>query len=313
MGCRARRAGRYLTSPAVIFCDNFDQRALGSGDLGRGTYKAPSGRQLANFPPGGSIEVVNSPGTFFSAPNAAEITYPAGENGGGPFMSAYFTQFFQEVYYRWYVKWSANYVWSDQGTKGWGAGYASTGKGVNLLGRDGRAGPLTIYATQGVVPTDTCFTALGYIGQVAAYELCPNLLDDSFVTTNTWYCFEVHIKMNSNQTTNQVDDGLAGAWIDGVKVLAHYNLNLDAVIPPGSERTIRLIYNAGGWNCSGGSVAAQDGSNQCLPPNPINYHPLMYRWTDNYVVSTQRVGCLGSAPPPGDTMPPANPTGLRVQ
>ena len=95
-----------------------------------------------------------------------------------------------------------------------------------------------------------------------------------------WHCLEWYVKGGN--------PGATKVWIDGELKLDYSNLPftfnaIDAVWPS-------AYYNEGGATPTG-------------VPN------LQYRWMDDLVVSTTRIGCL---PDTGDKTPPAAPSGLRV-
>jgi hypothetical protein len=96
-----------------------------------------------------------------------------------------------------------------------------------------------------------------------------------------WYCLEYHWKMN----TPNVANGVLEIWVDGVQSLGYYNKNFRDAAHANAAFTNIEIYRQGSDN--------------------------MYRYEDDFVLATTRVGC-GVAPPSGDTTAPSTPTGLAV-
>lgn len=96
-----------------------------------------------------------------------------------------------------------------------------------------------------------------------------------------WYCIETHQKLNS-----ATGDGIAEAWIDGVQTVKYlYRTFLNPSTQLGARFNWLNIYRQGGDN--------------------------MYRYEDDYVVSTTRIGGCDKLPPSGNARPAA-PTGLRL-
>jgi hypothetical protein len=100
--------------------------------------------------------------------------------------------------------------------------------------------------------------------------------------TGRWYCIETRLKAGNG-------NAILEAWIDDVQVWRYTNATF-----PNAWRNFMV---SGYWNTSssGGSRGAQQ------------------RYFDNIVLSTQRIGCLGSQPPPVTAVPPSPPTALTVR
>jgi len=107
---------------------------------------------------------------------------------------------------------------------------------------------------------------------------------------NRWYCLEIRMTMNTASTSQ---DGYLQGWIDNVQHYEYPNINLDETIP----NNIRGFLLSGYWNCQ---------QRDCSGPEDT--HPLMYRWHDNFVVSTERIGCLSTQRVP----PPSTPKNLQA-
>ncbi len=101
---------------------------------------------------------------------------------------------------------------------------------------------------------------------------------------NTWQCIEGHTRLNTAGSSN----GLEELWVDGALEAQSTGLNL-----VGS-------YSTYGINVFSVENYMNAGTNQS-----------QYRDWDNLVIATDRIGCtLGGS---GDTTPPVPPTGLGVQ
>lgn len=221
--------------------------------------------------------VDSSSGGVFNGNRALQFRYPASTDGIG-FMEISFPTSFSDVYFRWYQKWSSNFQFSNIATKG-----ASThinhapGQSMYFWWNNWRDGVISHYAQN----VNREFNA-----NVNGGQWSPAM--------DRWYCMEVRFKYNSGAS-----DGVLEAWIDGVKRWDYQNVALDS---PGTMMQGMLL--SGYWNNSTG----QGG-------NPAGVsHPLMYRWHDNFVVSSQRIGCLGATtPPPPPSTAPVPPSGLIIQ
>jgi hypothetical protein len=100
---------------------------------------------------------------------------------------------------------------------------------------------------------------------------------------NRWYCIEYHWKMN----TPGVADGVQEIWVDGVQTLGYYTRKMRDTAHANAAFTFIQVYRQGANN--------------------------MYRYEDDYVLATTRIGCSGNSSPASDTTPPLSPTGLTVR
>jgi hypothetical protein len=271
------------TSPAVIFCENFEDRSTTNPtDMYRAKYKN-KGWGLSQ--PGINNYVV-ADGNHIDGTKAFRFDYVQGYNtGGAGFLETIsWGGTHYELYARVYTKWSTNYIQSHISTKHfefsgmngmWANANGARELIMNIVGWTG----VTLYLqTQNVKP---------------AFAI---------PTDGSWHCFEVHWKHNAlNQS-----DGIIEGWIDGVQKWSYTNL---VIVPPAQyagSANLATLMMASYWNCSGPSGA--DGNGNCPDQVPADFHPAMQRWHDNIVVSTQRIGCLGSATPGTAPNPPGPPT-----
>lgn len=115
---------------------------------------------------------------------------------------------------------------------------------------------------------------------VPTYFSTTNFFSSIVLQDNRWYCIETHEVVN----TPGVANGVAEAWVDGVKVLT---------------RTDIIWQRAGSnflWHEF--SLMRQNGAG--------NF------WWDRLAAGDTRIGCIGSNPG-GDTTAPATPAGWTVQ
>ncbi|GEM_PF-5642835 len=197
------------------------------------------------------------------------------------------TQDFNEIYWRMYIKmqtgWSVNPQkftrarvvassnWSD----------AATGhlwEGNNLaLGLDPASG------VNGSTLTTNGYNDFAHYTWLGAQSGTTQIFDNAHA--NQWQCVEVHMKLN----TPGQSDGVFEFSINGVREAIRNNLNW-----------------RGSWQ--------QYGINHVTIENWVNGGAMpitQYRYWDNFVVSTQPIGC-GSTAPVSDTTAPSVPTGLTA-
>ena len=308
------------TTAAVIFCENFETRAVVPAyqTLNLPIYKNNGWQPYAYD----CMRVTDNPTGIFDGTRAYEDVYYEGPTTGCGYLYTIFPGGpYTELYFRWYTKHSSNFVWSQVANKlmnwlnsaqilrGHLGGYRLTAGttvmdiGVDTLG----------WAQPG---TDGCNTAAlqPYANLPGQHcELQPNENGLTPYVAGVWYCEEVHLRMNTCPTCA---NGLVEKWIgvgtDPTQV-RHWNYP-NVVVDGGTasyNQQISGISSASYWNCNAGDLPTNpDGS---CSPGTNSFHPLMYRWKDNFVVSTQRIGCLGNpVAPQSGTTPPRAPTNLRV-
>ena len=97
---------------------------------------------------------------------------------------------------------------------------------------------------------------------------------------NRWYCIETHEAMN----TPGVANGVAEAWVDGVKVLTQTAVMWQRVGTNHKWKDFSIIRQEGMGNL----------------------------WFDRFAAGDTRIGCSGSIPQ-GDTAPPTIPSGVSAR
>lgn len=274
--------------PSWIWCDDFEQNRISSyfDSSGQGTFARASGvgfnntwGMVASWN-SGTVDAGSLKLAFGLVPSGGGFTIPAGVDT---------TTKFQEIYYRAYLKSSANWI-------GQGAGHNSkyTRATVFTSGAWAQAMIAHLWSndTGGnnnylLIDPASCVTGstvncTGYNGSQLVYLGGTRGNIPIFTSPNAgnWNCIEAHVKLN----TVGLSDGIQEFWIDGVLDASRTNLNFR------------------------GSYTGY-GINAVLFENYINGGASQYqqRWWDNIVVATQRIGC-SNAPP---VTLPAVPTGLR--
>jgi len=267
-------------TPAVIFCDNFEARALGAGDLQRSTFKN------TGWPTNDStnITVINDPANVFSGSRALQLRYPAGGGGIG-FMNPALGGAYRTVYMRWYTKWSPSYQFSPIATKHVMALTANGSSEYIFWASSSGTGLPAPISTLGLV------TFAQFSPASVTYQANRN--GDFIPGPDRWYCLEMRVTQNSTATSA---DGYLQGWVDGVQHWEYPNQTLDNRMP----NEITSFDLSGYWNCLGPLFGCD---------KPADQHPLMYRWHDAFVVSTARIGCIATTP----SAPPAAPTGVTVR
>lgn len=305
-------------SAAVIFCDNFEARTLGDGDFQRATYKN-NGWEYCCIQ---GTSVVTTAGVTGASTKALQLHQVAGANVGGSYINGKGVGNILDVYFRWYVKWSSNFVFSPTGNKHAGGLYGPSNAGINMMNQFGAGSAALMYFPQGVTPpSGACI--LNQPAGTHAFYICQTMNVTPFVA-GQWYCVEVHAKLNTVGNENPTSDGIAEAWINGAKVITRTDLNIERTATLATaDRYFKGVSFYARWQCSGsggvvdGPFDPVSGGQTCVCVNgpgtcTLNTHPAQDRWHDNIVVSSQRIGCIGGTPPPGDTTPPTAPGNLRI-
>ncbi len=268
---------------SVFFCENWEGRALGSGDFSSPKYKSPG---WANS----RLNTQAVVATAYSGSKGFQFTYPSGNNTGGGFMTVDFPGGpYRTVYYRWMTKYSPNYVWSAVATKHDEFYLASTGA---------RTPQLMWYSGSGAQVTQNTPDIFLYATSLGLNKAFSQNINSPATPTvrDQWYCMEVKITMNTCDTC--LDGSLEG-WVNGVQKFSYPNIATDTQ----GARTVKGLLMSSYWNCYSGGDSCTGGA--------IDTHPLMYRWEDNHVASTARIGCPGGGSPASTSLPPA-PTNLTV-
>lgn len=278
----------YCNNASAIKCEDFESRSTSQPaiQLSGGDAKSPvCTRSIVGSSTAGItiIDVATTPQGVHSGSRAIQLAYPAGSDGTD-YMDCSLAGTYQTVYFRWYVKYSSNWEYSGVATKH--EEFTLSGGEVGDTPMLGWTGDINSCGVSGPTGPSKA-TIFLYNSDIWPREYCGfprNVNDTPTVGRNQWYCLEAKITANTNQSTA---DGSMQFWIDGVEVLNYSSFKPFATTP---TTRINGTLLSGYWNNS-------------------QAHPLMYRWEDDWVLSTARVGCLGTSP---DTTPPSAPTGVFI-
>src|SRR6185295_12608576 len=113
---------------------------------------------------------------------------------------------------------------------------------------------------------------------------------------NPWVCLESHVK----HSTGGVANGIIEGWMQvvGTDPSPVKKFNYPATQTNLFTGGANSLLIATTWNCF---------SAPCNTANNSDQAPVMWRYTANIVMSTARIGCIGSVGPP----PPNAPTNLH--
>jgi len=275
----------------VILCENFEDRGLGTSDMGRAKFKN-QGWGISQPANNGVV----ADGQHSDGTKSFRWDYVAGWNtGGSGFMDSNWPSTYQDLYFRAYVAWSSNFKQSPTSTKHF--------EGSGLF---------NLWANQEGTRDIRMSTAnLGDLLPVDNWRQNVNLPAFNIPTDGSWHCLEARWRQN----TDGQSDGIVQGWVDGVQKWNFSNLlivppGIDPNQPPGTTYYQRWgpqtgLLLAAYLNC-GGTGATEADNTTCVSKIPGDDHPAQSRWIDNIVVGTQRIGCLGAGP-----FAPAPPTNLR--
>jgi len=175
-----------------------------------------------------------------------------------------------DVYVRFYQKFSDNWVWSPIGNKILAIYPSSDNSAYIFWWAKWGSGLLEANWQNGI----DNFSA-------------QNLSRDTRMIPGVWQCIEMRTRRSSAGKA----DGIHQLWIDDIMVMDQRNFD------QGSQRTepwARVMVSA---------YHNEKKDGQFTIPH------VQYRWIDDLVVSTGRIGCL---PDTGDNTPPSAPKGLQV-
>jgi hypothetical protein len=198
-----------------------------------------------------------------SGSRSLELTYVPGSSGAG-YMYRHFPAR-EHVYLRWYQKWAPGFIWEPSGTGLMGIKSSSYGFPQFYpftYGVDGT------FAIQAQVVAEGGFNAENFLANRGGP---PNFSADR------WYCIEVYVKLNVPGAA----DGELAAWIDGEQKLFYTGrqfVGATAADPAPATAQIGSVL-----------VTAQYGGVTPVPQ-------LQYSWQDDFVGSSERIGCAAAPP-----------------
>jgi hypothetical protein len=180
----------------------------------------------------------------------------------------------EEIYFRYYIRFSDDWISSVDGGKlpgpagtygraGWGGRKANAREGWSLRGAFLRTPSNTNPLHNRISIGTYAYHAGGqdFFGDEWDWNLATQLLE-----RNRWYCLEQHVKVN----TPTVRDGVLEAWIDGVLAFDKRELYLRDTPDIKIEKVWMNVYHGGT------AKAARD----------------LDLYIDNVVVARRRIGCV---------------------
>lgn len=287
------------STAAVVLCENFEDRTINDNtSLFTNLYKNSAwGVSQPGCTGNGcsSVRATPSGAPAFLGSKVMRFVTPANQASGGFFDHPLPAS--NEYYVRMYTMWcgpplcATTYIWSPVATKHVSFENEASTESALWWFCGSNCG-LTAPAEMRQFWYNT-FNGPGEAGQGGAgtNERQQNINGTQRVSLNTWYCLELHVKMNS---TSSAHDGLMEGWIDGVQ---HWNYQNQLISQSPTPNRITGWGWFSYWNCDASENCSQSQYN----------HPEIYRYEDNLIVSTQRIGCLGAG------TPPAAPTSLQVR
>jgi hypothetical protein len=282
----------------VFFCDNFEDRATGSGDLQNSKGGKTLGWLLSDF---STMTVATD--QSFTGTKSIKHSYPAcswdtnqSDLCGAGFMTMLSAYNKNELYARMYSKWGSGagtWKWSANGTKHFN------------LATNGGADRQPWFNT---VPSYPSGSGVHHVKNEPDGDqpYAQNQGNNATFLENQWYCIEIHVVRNSG-----TGDGVVETWVDDVLRMRHTNVNW------GTHNWDDAMLS-GYWNsfqclASQGCTQAEcEGYDSAYTPSwngtKCSFSRVAQaKWYDNVIFSTARIGCIGGA-----LTPPATPTGLTI-
>lgn len=258
----------------VISCDNFDDRAVGRMGIYTNLGPKNQGWAASNSDSATTNVMQISNTRSFSGPNSMVHIYGGCTYSGDPDCAGGgFGQNFPTI--STVIPGGASevyarfYIFWEPGFQ-WSFDTDKMGMFVDL---SGNRAPYYFH-TFGHTPRTP-----GHLNEILNIDYLQNQNLPAIVfTTGQWYCLELHTKQGSG-------NGTLESWIDSIQ---HWNYVGNATW----DFKWDYFMLSGYRNISAGQTLTAG-----------------FRYVDNLVVATQRIGCLGGGPPP--PTPPAAPTGLR--
>jgi len=211
----------------------------------------------------GSWDGPHDPSTMYmtdqiahSGRRSLELKYVPGSHGASFMYHEFAGQ--DQIYVRWYQRWSTGFVWEPSSTKmvilrpigGYPQFYPE------VLWADGQL------AIQAQVTREANWDSEDF------YQ---NRGDPIVFGTDRWYCIEVLVRLN----TPGAADGALAAWIDGELKLQYTDREFRGSLPTDPAPSIAQIQAVGASGYYGGVTEVTQ---------------LQFSWQDDFVVSTQPIG-----------------------
>ncbi len=268
--------------PEWIFCEDFE----GSSFLANWQEVSHTNRK---------VRETNS-ANVFQGTASLKLVFPPGDTDGGGWMHHWWDPASNqnEVYLRFYVKYSAGFQYGNWDVKMAGLDghlpgvrYIPGGAGVRPDGTwfTSRILSLGVSDSRGPEGPKEPFFYYSHLDQIDRWGDFGYQNRDPRVALqdNQWYCIEIMIKPNTVAQSSVSSDGEQVFWLDGVEKARYSGLRWRTR----SDVRINDLFQSA-WIGEPTATGNQ------------------FRWEDNYVVSRSKIGCV-------DKDPPAPPTGLNVR
>jgi len=214
------------TNAAVIMCENWEDRALGTSDLGRAKYKNPG--WLTTLPQTGMTVIDASSGNVYNGNRGLQFRYLQNEEFPGQ-METVSPNDYPTLYWRYYTRFSSNWKFSSIGTKGF---ETVTQGGQSVYAWWNGAGFTD--ANELAQYTQNVSNPVAYRGNVNGGPF--------IITPGQWYCLELRVTYNTGAS-----NGTIQFWVDDVLRADHPNIKVESPAGMTIEGWILSTY----WNMPG--------------------------------------------------------------
>lgn len=270
--------------PAVIWCDGFEDADIGPGGTVAQNYFDYNDT---------SGSMARTPAEHAEGSYALGVHWAAGQVSAGSMIRTFgragvrsqgrSTEDFREIYWRIYVKLQDGFQGQpDKITRA--TSFANSNWAQGMIAH--------IWEPNGAVLQIDPATGIDSSGHLATTQWndFANLTwlgikrGPSGFTPGKWQCMEAHVRLNTPGSS----DGVFEYWLDGALQASRTDLNW-----------------VGTWTDYGINAVMIENYWGATSPKAQN------RYLDALVISSKPIGCLGTVV--ADTIPPAAPTGVRVQ
>ncbi len=284
--------------PSVVWDEHFDE----------GSVSAVTARYEASDNVSAMTLVTDHPSSSYAKVSMQFTANPSvGNNGPDLYKNfASFSSGFDELYYRWYVKYEPNIEWHHAGL--WVGGYdppqnwAAPHAGTRPTGNDRFS-----IAVEPIWSVATSSPQLDFYNYWMNMHTCSScggaywgnsLVEQTSLTTddNTWVCLEMHVKLNTDMASdagsmleiwkndNMVQSftatGPAGGWIQDHYCPASSTAPQCQGTPSNGPADLQV------------RTTAKLNLNYFWPQSYVTSGGVANMWYSNMVVATKRIGCI---------------------
>lgn len=253
---------------SILFCDDFE---WGINDPVYTEWRNRGWQVDSNFFDGTQYVLGNNVYTGTGLNGSAGIQWflpAATATSSTPYPNSTFADLngngHDQIYVRWYAKWSTNWVWDNIAVKHF---YI---RGLNAAGGMNWRVPVFIQPG-GVIDLEIYDSYACNPGDLFLHQNLGNNIYFVGEELGKWHAIEMMVKLNNGAAR----DGEVALWVNGIQRLHHTGIQIRC---PTSTVGANDIWVTSYWGGSGTET-----------------HPDMYVWYDNIVVSTRYIGPLGAA------------------